>query len=124
MTRLATALALGLTLGACGGASAPEPPPPFDPTGSYAVTIEAQGMTIGGTLTLGGTLDALTGSIDTDMGGAVLADIVLTDTEMTFNVPDVGVSFRLVFDGDDLAGDFDGAMGAGTIYGTKGPGGA
>lgn len=124
MRRLAVAAALGVTLGACGGASAPEPPPPFDPTGTYDITIDAQDMTIGGTLTFRGGLDALTGSIDTDMGSAALADIVLTDREMTFAVPDVDVTFRVVFAGDGLAGDFDGAMASGTIVGTKVPAGS
>ena len=34
-------------------------------------------------------------------------------------IPDVGIDFRLTFDGDEFTGDFDGAMGAGTIFGIK-----
>lgn len=124
MTRLATVLALGVALGACAAGAPPEPPPPppFNPAGDYSVTIEAEGMSIGGSMILQGELDALSGSIDTEMGGAALADIVLVGNEMTFSIPDVGISFMLTFDGDEFTGEFDGAMGAGMIFGSKDPG--
>jgi len=121
VTRLAATLALTVALGACAAGAPPEPPPPppFNPAGDYSVTIEAQGMSIGGSMSLQGTIEALTGSIDTEMGGAALADIVLTGNDMTFSIPDVGISFMLTFDGDEFTGEFDGAMGAGIIYGTR-----
>ena len=121
MKRLVSVLSLGLVLGACGGGAPAEPPepPPFDPTGDYSVTIEAQGMSIGGSMTISGAEDAYSGSIDTEMGGAAMSDVVLTGNEMTFSLPDVGVSFRITFEGDEFTGEFDGAVGAGTIYGIR-----
>jgi len=124
VTRIATVFALGLALGACGAGSPPEPPPPppFSPVGDYSVTIEAEGMSIGGSMSIQNTNDVYSGSIDTEMGGAALADIIVTGMEMSFTIPDVGLSFMLTFDGDEFTGQFDGDMGAGSIYGTKDPG--
>ena len=125
MKRLTTVFVLGVLLQACGGGPPPEPPapPPLDPTGTYGITIEAEGMQVAGSLVIRGTADAYTGSIDTEMGGAVISDIMVDGNQVTFNVPDVGGVFTLVFDGDEFAGSFDSAMGAGSIFGMKQSGG-
>jgi len=125
MKRLPTVLALVLVFAACGGGAPPEPPapPPLDPTGTYALSIQGDGMQVGGSMTIRESPSGYTGSIDTDMGGAALADITVSGDEMTFSVPEAGVSFHVVFDGDTFTGGFDGAMGVGTIRGTKRGGG-
>lgn len=112
---------MGFFLAACGPGTPPEPPPPppLDPVGSYSLSIQAEGTQVGGTMSIRGSAGAYTGSIDTDMGGAALADIAVDGQNMTFSVPEAGVSFRVTFDGDGFSGDFDGAMGYGTIRGTK-----
>ena len=120
MNRVAAAFALTLVLGAC-APPAPPPPPPLDPTGTYAISIDAQGQQIRGTVIISGTARAYTGSIDTDMGGASLADIVVDGNRVTFTIPEAGVAFQVVFEGAGFTGTFDGAMGAGNIVGTKRP---
>lgn len=122
MKRLMSVFALGLILSACSG-TPPEPPapPPLDPTGSYRISIDAEGMSIGGTITIRETETGYAGSIDTDMGGAAMSDIVVEGNEMTFSVPEAGITFTVVFEGDEFNGGFDGAMGAGSIRGVKRP---
>jgi hypothetical protein len=122
--RFLTVLALGLAVSACSGAP-PEPPapPPLDPTGTFRISIDAEGMQVGGTLVIRETETGYAGSIDTDMGGAAIADVAVEGNEMTFSVPDAGVYFTVVFEGDEFTGGFDGAMGAGTIRGVRRTGG-
>ena len=124
MKRLLSVLAVGLTLGACAGPP-PEPPapPPLDPTGSYRISIDAEGMQISGSMVIRETATGYAGSLDTDMGGAAMADIAVNGNEMTFSVPEVGVMFTVVFEGEEFNGGFDGAMGAGSIRGVKRPSG-
>ena len=120
MQRLLAALTVGLTLTACSGPP-PEPPapPPLDPTGSFRISIDAEGMQVGGTLTIRETDTGYSGFIDTDMGGAAIADVAVDGNELTFSVPEAGVVFTVVFEGEEFTGGFDGAMGAGTIRGVK-----
>ena len=125
MKRLLAVLTLGMTLSACAGPP-PEPPapPPLDPTGSYSINIDAEGMQLGGSLVIREAANGgYRGSIDTDMGGAALSDIVVDGNAVTFFVPDAGVLFTVVFEGDDFTGSFDGDMGAGSIRGVKRQGG-
>ena len=122
MKRLLSVFTLGLIMSACAGQPAEPPaPPPLDPTGSYRVSIDAGGMMISGSLVIRETETGYSGSIDTDMGGASLADIAVNGDEMTFSVPDVDATFTVVFVGEEFDGVFDGAMGAGTIHGVKRP---
>lgn len=120
MRAFAVAFAAAVAMGAC-APSPPPPPPPLDPTGTFAVSIDAQGQQVGGTLVIRGERGAYTGSIDTDMGGASIADVVVDGDRVTFSLPEVGVFFQVVFEGDGFTGTFDGAMGAGNIVGTRRP---
>ncbi|MEJ2204031.1 MAG: hypothetical protein P8170_07970 [Gemmatimonadota bacterium] len=118
MMRKKAFLAAGVILAGCGPGQPPAPPP-LDPTGTYSITIDAEGMQIGGSLVIRGTAEAFTGSIDTDMGGAALADIAVDGNQVSFTVPEAGVSFQLTFEGEGFNGTFDGAMGTGYITGTR-----
>lgn len=114
-------LALGLLVASCGGPTDPPAPPPLDPTGVFTVSIDVDGTQVGGVLTLRGTAAGYTGSIDTDIGSAALADILVDGNQVTFSVPDAGVYFTVVYEGDGFTGAFDGAMGVGSIRGTRRP---
>ncbi len=118
MNRVTMIAAVGVMLTACGP---PEPPapPPLDPTGTYSISIDAEGTQIGGSLVIRGTAEAYRGSIVTDMGGAALADITVEGNQLSFTVPEAGVSFRLTFEGEGFNGTFDGAMGTGYITGKR-----
>ena len=118
MRRRKAFLAVGVILTGCGPGQPPAPPP-LDPTGTYSINIDAEGMQIGGSLVIRGTAEAYTGSIDTDMGGAALADIAVDGNQVSFTVPEAGVSFQLTFEGEGFNGTFDGAMGTGYITGTR-----
>ena len=119
MKRLA-ALFTSVMLVGCGGPP-PEPPapPPLDPTGSYTITIDAEGTQLGGYLVIRESPSGYSGSIDTDMGGAALSDIAVDGQTVTFSVPDAGVYFEVTFAGDGFSGSFGGDMGAGSIVGVK-----
>lgn len=124
--RFASPGLLAVLLLACGGGPPPEPPapPPLDPVGVYDVTVEAQGMSLGGVMSIEGSADeGYTGSIDTDMGGASIVDIMVVGQEVTFSVPDAGAQVRLVFEGDEFSGGLTGAMGDALIFGTRRSGG-
>ena len=122
MKRLLSVFTLGLIMSACAGQPAEPPaPPPLDPTGTYRISIDGDFGAIGGSVVIRETETGYAGSIDTDMGGASLADISVTGNEMTFTVPEVGVMFTVVFEGEEFNGGFDGEMGAGTIHGVKRP---
>jgi len=116
-----TTLATVALLSACGPAPAPAPAPaPFSPAGTYAVTVDADGQqTIEATMLITGGADAYTGSISSDMGDFVMADIVVTGNAITFSIHEFGVNFSLNFDGDSFVGEMTGAMGAGSIVGVK-----
>ena len=126
MRRVAPSAVFAVLLAACGGGMPPEPPapPPFDPVGVYDVTVEAQGMTLGGVMSIEGSAEAgYTGSIDTDMGGASIVDIAVNGQEVSFSIPDAGAQVQLMFDGARFTGGLTGAMGDARIYGTRRPGG-
>lgn len=114
--------ALAVLLTACAGGPPPEPPapPPLDPTGVYDIMVEAQGQSISGVMSIEGSAEAgYTGSVDTEMGGAAMADIAVVGQEVTFTVPEAGVQARLVFEGNGFTGGITGAMGDALIFGTK-----
>ena len=120
--RFVTTAALGLLLSACAAGPPPEPPapPPFDPTGTYDFTIAAEGMEFGGTMIIAGNVEeGFTGNVDTEMGGAVLADITLDGQTMTFFIPEADADVSITFDGDSFTGGMNGAMGGADFYGTK-----
>lgn len=120
--RKVTAIAATLFVAACSGAgpaAEPPAPAPLDPTGDYAITIDAMGQTIDGTLTISGTPGAYTGAVDTAMGGAPISSVTVEGDQMTFTVDEVGASFTVTMDGDSFSGEFSSSMGSGTIFGTK-----
>lgn len=118
MRSLAVAFAVTLVLSAC-APSAPPAPPPLDPTGTFDITANVQGMQVRGTVTISGSPGAYTGSIDTDVGAAGLADFVVEENRLSFSVPEAGVFMQVVFEGDGFTGTIEGAMGTGSITGTK-----
>ena len=122
--RLTTAAAALILLSACAGGPPPEPPapPPLDPTGTYDITVDAEGMTITGIMSISGSAEAgYTGSVDTDMGGAGLSSIVVEGQTVTCSIPDAQVDLEMVFEGDGFTGVMNGAMGQGGIIGKKRP---
>jgi len=123
MKRLMTVLPLALFVAACSGGPPPEPPtpPPLDPVGVYDCLLDVDGMEIGATLTITGTPEAYTGTVDSDMGLAPVSDISVDGNEMTFAVdtPEMAVFFVVVFDGDTFTGEFDAGGMGGFISGTK-----
>ncbi len=122
LRHLATASALTLFLAACAGGPPPEPPPPppADPAGTWNVSVALEGMDISGVLSIRGSAeDGYTGSIDTDIGGASIANVSVDGQTVTFTIPDAGVDVALFFDGDGFTGELGGAMGVGSIRGVK-----
>lgn len=120
--RLATATALGLLLTGCAGGPPPEPPapPPLDPTGTYDIAVSAQGMEIVGVMIISGSAEeGYTGSVDTDMGGASMYNIMVEGQTMTFTIPDAGIDGEVVFDEDGFSGGMVGDMGDAAIIGTR-----
>jgi len=122
LKRIPVALLLGLVLHACAGGPPPEPPapPPFDPVGSYDFVAGFEGMEIGGSMTITGSADeGYSGSLDTEMGPASMADIVVDGQTVTFYIPDADADVTITFEGDEFTGELVGAMGSGYFNGTK-----
>lgn len=120
--RLTTAALLGFVLSACAGGPPPEPPgpPPLDPVGTYDFTVAAEGMEIIGVMIIQGSADeGYTGSVDTDMGGGAITNIVVDGQIMTFFIPEADAGVRIVFEGATFSGGMDGAMGAADFFGSK-----
>jgi hypothetical protein len=117
-------MTLALALAACGtsGPSTPPPPPQADPVGSFNCSLSIEGTQIGALLMIEAVDGGFTGTIDSDMGTAPVSAIVVDGMAMTFTVdtPEFFVRFQVTFEGDTFSGNFDaGAMGAGTITGTR-----
>lgn len=122
LKRIPIAIFLGLILSACAGGPPPEPPapPPFDPVGTYDFVLGMEGMELGGTMMISGSAEeGYTGSVDTEMGGASLADIAVDGQTVTFFIPDADMDASITFEGDAFTGSIVGAMGSGTFNGTK-----
>lgn len=120
--RLTTAAVLGLLLSACSGGPPPEPPapPPLDPTGIYDIVVSMEGMDLPGVMMISGSAEAgYSGSIEVEMGGASIADVMVEGQVLTFSIPDVDAQVELLFEGDEFSGDLAGSMGSGTMYGKK-----
>ena len=120
--RLTTTAALGLFLSACAGGPPPEPPapPPLNPAGTYDISVAAQGMEVMGVMVIRGSAEeGYTGSIDTDMGGAAISNIVVEGQTLTFSIPEVGADVEVVFEGDEFSGGMVGSMGNADIFGTR-----
>ena len=120
--RLTTATVLGFLLSACAGGPPPEPPapPPFDPVGTYDFMVAAEGMELVGVMIIQGSAEeGYTGSVDTEMGGASLSDIMVDGQTVTFFIPDADADVQIVFEGDAFTGGMTGGMGGADFYGTK-----
>ena len=123
MKRLMTVLPLALFLAACSGGPPPEPPapPPLDPVGVYDCMLDVDGMELTATLTINGTPEAYTGTVDSEMGAMPVSGISVDGMEMTFAVdtPDMAVFFVVFFEGDTFTGEFDAGEMGGFISGKK-----
>ena len=127
MKRLFSLVPITLLVAACSGGlyggSAPEPtPPPFDPSGVYNATIDADGEMMPATLTISSTPDGYTGSMSMpDLGTSTLSDIAVADHGMTFSVTNLyGLFFiSLTFEGDKFTGTFESDSMGGYLSGTK-----
>lgn len=119
--------AVGFFVSACASGPPPAPaapaaPPPLDPTGTYDITISAQGMEMGGVMTVQGSADAgYTGSMDTDMGGGTLSNVTVDGQTMTFNLVEFGADFEVTFEGDEFSGFVASEMGDADVFGVKRP---
>ena len=127
MKRLFSLVPLTLFFAACssGGANAPAPepvPPPFDPSGVYDATVDADGEMMSATVTISSTPDGYTGSMAMpDMGTFPLTDIAVADNAMTFWVTNPFGQFfiSLAFEGDKFTGTFESDAEGGYLSGTK-----
>ena len=122
--RAAIAGIIGVLLAACAGGPPPAPPapPPLDPTGTFDLTIGAQGMTIAAVMYVQGSAEGgYTGSIDSEMGAASITNIRVAGQTLRFSIPDAGFEAEVVFDGDGFSGGMSGAMGEASIIGKKRP---
>ena len=130
--RVLIAAAVGFIVSACASGPPPAPPAPaatpppaaFDPTGTYDFTASAQGMEIGGVMVIQGSAEAgYTGTVDTEMGGGAMSNIVVDGQTLTFSLSEFGMDGELEFEGDEFSGYMAGGMGDADIYGVKRPGG-
>ena len=127
MKRLLSLLPVALIVSACSGGlyggSAPEPaPPPFDPSGVYDATIDADGEMMAGTMTISSTPAGYTGSMGMpDMGTFPLTDIAVVDNAMNFWVTNPFGQFfiSLAFEGDKFTGTFESDDMGGYLSGSK-----
>ena len=103
--------------------AAPAPPPEpeaFSPAGTYDFTASAQGMEIGGVMVIQGSVETgFTGTIETEMGGGPMDNIVLEGQTMKFSLSQFGMDGELEFEGDEFTGFMSGGMGDADIYGVK-----
>jgi len=120
--RLVSTLLTLLVLAACAGGPPPEPPAPvFDPAGSWSFIVEVQGQTMNGTMRISGSEEAgWRGSLNSEMGEAVMSGIRLMGMTLRFSLPDVnGASGRIDFAGDAFEGELSTEMGMIPIRGTR-----
>ena len=127
MKRLLSLLPVALIVSACSGGlyggPAPEPgPPPFDPSGVYDATVDADGEMMTATVTISSTPDGYTGSMSMpDMGTFPLTDIAVADNAMNFWVTNPFGQFfiSLAFEGDKFTGTFESDSIGGYLSGTR-----
>jgi hypothetical protein len=82
--------------------------------------VAAEGMEIVGTMIIQGSEeDGYTGSVDTEMGGAGVTNLVVDGQVMTFSIPEAEADVRIEFEGDTFTGWMEGAMGAADFFGKK-----
>ncbi len=123
--RLFWTLAIAFLVNACASGPPPPPPeppapPPLDPTGTYDIVVYAEGMEVGGTMIIRASANGgYSGDIDTDMGGAAIANIAIDGQTMTFTIPEAGMSAEVEFEGDEFNGSMSGGMGDASITGVK-----
>jgi hypothetical protein len=124
-------LAVGIMLAACsqstgGGAAEPPPPAPepevLDPVGVYDWSTSVEGQTVTGSMTISGSPGAYTGSMTSDMLGALpVRNIEVDGMDLSFlmDMPDATVAFLLTFEGDTFSGEWDAEGMVGFVTGTK-----
>jgi len=77
-------------------------------------------MELGGVMTIQGSAEAgYTGTMETEMGGGAMDNIVVDGQTMTFSLSEFGMSGELEFEGDEFSGFMSGGMGEADIYGVK-----
>lgn len=64
-----------------------------------------------------------TGTVETEMGGGSMANVVVEGQTMTFSLTEVGMDAELEFEGDEFSGFLAGGMGDADIFGVKRSGG-
>lgn len=126
MKQFTLAFAGALLLAGCshstgGTAATPPPPATLDPVGTYEYTTSVEGQTMIGTMTITGSPGAYSGTISSDMGTIPMRNISIEGMELSFlgDLPDVTVSFVLLFDGDSFEGEWDAGGMMGLMSGTK-----
>ena len=60
-----------------------------------------------------------TGTVDTEMGGGAMSNIVVDGQTLTFSMAEFGMDCELEFEGDEFSGFLSGSMGGADIYGVK-----
>ena len=112
--------AIALLIGACGPPPPPPPPPLLDPTGSYDFTVVAEGITVNGLLTIRGSSKGdYAGSIDSDLGSAMMTQIEIDGQPMSFYIAAADMSGEVEFDSTGFNVGMSGGMGAASFRGTK-----
>jgi hypothetical protein len=77
-------------------------------------------MEIGGVMTIQGSAEAgYAGTVDTEMGGGAMKNIVLEGQTLTFSLSEFDVYAELDFEGDEFVGFLSGSMGDADIFGVK-----
>ncbi|MBT4189242.1 MAG: hypothetical protein HOE14_18775 [Gemmatimonadales bacterium] len=120
--RAPTAAFMLPVLTACGASTppAPPPPPPFSPACTFDIMLEMQGMSMGGILVISGSAEAgWGGSIEVEMGGTGLGDVVVSGNTVTFSLAEIGGTAELEFEGDEFMGIMSSSMGDASLQGTK-----
>ena len=80
----------------------------------------AEGITVNGLLTIrGSSKENYAGSIDSDMGSAMMTQIEIDGQTMSFYIAEADMSGEVEFDSTGFKGGTSGGMGTASFRGTK-----